>query len=109
MQTSTCSRPDTGTFQQQPKGSSLFACLLLSASDEEHRRAFQNWLRLNLELQLADLEDFLSSLPEQQRIQLETQLADGPCDDLVPQDAPAPHRLLFLSDLETVLTLRRLC
>jgi hypothetical protein len=64
---------------------------------------------LNLELQLADLESFLDSLPAEQRVQLEARLASGWYTELVPDGAPAAERCLFLVDLETVLALRQLC
>ena len=86
--------------------SSRFGRLLASSAGAEHRRAFADWLRLDLERQLADLEDFLSSLPEEQRISLEGRLSGGSYSDLVPEDAPKPHRMLFEMDLETVLMLR---
>ncbi len=90
-------------------GSSLFGQLLLSVSGERHRRAFLDWLDLNLELQLADLEDLLSALPDEQRVPLEARLCSGYYADLVPNDAPRAERSLFLTDMETILTLRQLC
>ncbi len=89
--------------------STIFGRLLTSASGEEKRRAFVAWLQVNLELQLADLEEFLYSLPEEQRLYLETDLNSGGYRELVPQDAPALERLLFQTDLETVLELRHMC
>lgn len=90
------------------EGTSLFGRLLASASREPHRRAFRVWLNLNLEMQLADLEDFLSSLTDQERIPLEARLAAGFYADLVPKEAPEAERCLFLTDMETILTLRQL-
>jgi hypothetical protein len=88
---------------------SLFGRLLGSISGEGHRRAFLDWLQLNLELQLTDLENFLRSLPAEQQVQLETRLASGWYTELVPDGATAAERCLFLADLETVLALRQLC
>src|SRR5947207_1882436 len=90
-------------------GRTRFGRLLASVSSEEHGAAFADWLQLNLELQLADLEEFLSLVPDDQRIPLEARLAGGFYADLVPQDALRPERLLFLTDLETVLELRQIC
>jgi len=95
----------TFPFEQAP---TLFGRLVRSASGEEHSRAFLDWLQLRLELQLADLEEFLGSLPEEQRIDMEAWLATGSYSDLVPDDARDPERLLFLSDLEVILAVRRI-
>jgi hypothetical protein len=89
--------------------SSIFGTLLRSVPGDERRRVFREWLTLSLELQLADLEELLSSLPRDQRTSLQGRLAEGFYSELVPSDAPAPHRLLFQSDLETILTLREMC
>ena len=97
-----------GSFGRS-NSASLFGRLLSSASGEEHRRAFLDWLQLNLERQLADLEEFLSSLPEEQRLLLEGRLADGSYTDIVPGDAPTPERMLFLTDIDTVLQIRKIC
>jgi hypothetical protein len=109
MQNSTLSCGADLTTLLPSDRSSLFGRLLDSISGEGHRRAFRDWLRLNLELQLADLEEFLASLPAEQRVQLETRLASGWYTELVPHGAPAAERNLFLVDLETVLALRQLC
>src|SRR5579872_1617422 len=102
-----CAEPLPGAFQHGSQ-SSLFGRLLSSAPGAQHRQAFRDWLRLNLELQFADLEDFLSSLPKEKRTRLEERLSAGGYSELVPADAPAPDRLLFEMDLETVLTLRQM-
>ena len=90
-------------------GRTLFGRLLASVCSDEHSAAFADWLQLNLERQLADLEEFLSLLPDDQRIPLEARLAGGFYAELVPQDALRPERLLFLTDLQTVLELRQIC
>ena len=88
---------------------SVFGRLLSSASDEEHRRAFLEWLPLNLERQLADLQDYLSSLSYERRMQVEARLETGSYSGLIPADAPAEERLLFQMDLEIVMELRQTC
>ena len=64
---------------------------------------------MRLELQLADLEEFLSSLNQEQQTQMEWWLANGKYSELIPMDAPLPDRLLFEMDLETLVSLRRTC
>jgi len=88
---------------------SRFGRLLTSAPGDEQRRAFKDWLNLNLELQLADLEEFFCSLPYDLRAHLEHQLRTGGYSDLVPAGAPLPDRLLFQMDLEVLMALRPLC
>ena len=64
---------------------------------------------MRLELQLADLEEFLSSLSQEQQTHMEWWLASGKYSELIPMDAPLPDRLLFEMDLETLVSLRRTC
>src|SRR5437868_7876769 len=83
--------------------STLFGRLLHSAPGEERLRSFRDWLQLTLESQLDHLQEHICSLPEQQRDALESWLAGGSYAELVPEDAETPERLLFVTDLETVL------
>jgi len=64
---------------------------------------------MRLELQLADLEEFLSSLSQERQTHMEWWLASGKYSELIPMDAPLPDRLLFEMDLETLVSLRRTC
>src|ERR1044072_3418296 len=100
MQISTGSVKQTPATYRQRNESSLFGRLLSSVSGDRHRRAFLDWLNLNLEHQLADLEEFLYSLPEDQPSRMEPGLIAVSYLDMVPQDAPQPERLLFQKDLE---------
>src|SRR5437868_6014707 len=85
---------------------SVFGRLLGSAPGDERLCWFREWLQLTLELQLADLEEHICSLSEHQRIHFESWLAAGLYNELIPEAAAAPERILFLTDLETVLSLR---
>jgi hypothetical protein len=88
---------------------SRFGRLLRSKPGAEHRLAFRDWLLLRLEQQLADLEEFLSPLNHEQQMHMERWLARGNYSELIPMDAPLPDRLLFQMDLETLVTLMRIC
>jgi hypothetical protein len=103
-----CANQDVGKVGD-PKVCSRFGQLLSSAPGREHRQAFQDWISLKLELQFTDLEEFLDSLPAALRIDLEDRLSKGAFADLVPDDAPLSDRMLFQTDLETLLMLRQPC
>jgi len=70
-----------------------------------HGRVFQDWLCLNLEQQKADLQEYLSELPGNPALVLGTWLRETPYRNLVPASAQDVERELYLSDLETLLTL----
>jgi len=84
-------------------------------SDEEadqalrssHARVFADWLNYPLTRQKADLEEYLLSIEGDRRTLLETWAALSPYRNLIPAEATAAERELFLSDLELILQLLR--
>jgi len=70
-----------------------------------HAKVFQEWLCLNLEQQKADLQEYLSELPGNPAGVLGTWLREAPYRNLVPAAAQNVERELYLTDLETLLTL----
>lgn len=70
-----------------------------------HSKVFQEWLCLNLEQQKADLQEYLSELPGNPAAVLATWLHEAPYRNLVPAGAQSVECELYLTDLETLLTL----
>lgn len=70
---------------------------------QSHEAVFSDWLRLHLEEQKTDLEEYLSSLAEDMKTVLSTWLRLCPYRNLVPSNAREVERKLFLVDLEAVL------
>lgn len=65
-----------------------------------HHQVFSQWIGFTLAEQKADLDDYLSS--SQRMVDLVF------CRSLIPQTAHEVERLLYLTDLETLLELLRL-
>ncbi len=72
-----------------------------------HIEAFGEWLNYPLARQKSDLEEYLGSLEEDRTRVLETWLALSPYRNLIPTDATAAQRELFVCDLELILELLR--
>ncbi len=72
-----------------------------------HLQVFQDWLCLNLEQQKADLQEYLGELPGPPAAVLREWLQLAPYRNLVPAAAQDVERQLYLSDLETLLTVLR--
>jgi hypothetical protein len=72
---------------------------------ECHHQAFGEWLTYGLEHQKADLDLYFSTLGTDKRTLLATWLRLAPYRNLVPTTARSAERRLYLSDLETLLSL----
>jgi len=70
-----------------------------------HRKAFAEWLCFTLEEQKADLDLYLSALSVDKKTIVEAWLRLAPYRNLVPSTVRQAERELYLSDLETLLTL----
>jgi hypothetical protein len=80
------------------------------ALKKSHKQAFAEWLRFDIEQQMADLELYLSDLPEDRRTVLRAWTSMAPYKNLVPAAAKAVERRLYLSDLRAMLeVLTRAC
>ncbi len=73
--------------------------------NESHLMAFSEWLSFTLEQQQADLDLYLSDLPNDKRTVIESWLRLTPYRHLVPSKAGGAERELYLTDLEILLTL----
>lgn len=65
-----------------------------------HHQVFSEWLQFSLAEQKSDLDEYLSVSAGRQRLTL-------PYQDLVPATAREVERQLYVTDLETLLELRR--
>jgi len=72
-----------------------------------HKQVFAEWLRFNLEQQKADLDLYLSGLPEDKQTLLETWHQLRPYENVLPASVRKVEKELFLADLETLLKLLR--
>lgn len=72
-----------------------------------HQEVFSDWLNYSLMQQRNDLEAYLNSIDDDRKVVLETWLDLSPYRNLIPSDATAAERRLYLSDLELILDLLR--
>lgn len=78
-----------------------------NALKTSHENVFAAWLLLSLELQRNDLDLYVAEQDSPRVKILETWLRLKPYQNLPPDTARGVERSLFLSDLETLLTLMR--
>jgi hypothetical protein len=72
-----------------------------------HAEVFSEWLTFNLEQQKADLERYISGLPENPKIVLESWAKLAPYRNLIPNAVRSVDRRLFVGDLKVLLQLLR--
>ncbi len=74
---------------------------------QSHVDTFASWLLLRLEEQKQELEDYLSTLPEDRATVAENWLRMAPYRSFLPAEARETDRRLFESDLAVVLEILR--
>ncbi len=72
-----------------------------------HEEAFGEWLNFPLAQQRGDLERYLESIEDEKSAVLRTWLTLAPYRNLIPAQAGAAERELYVSDLELILELLR--
>lgn len=77
------------------------------ALKKSHKQVFAEWLSFNLEQQLADLNLYLSDLPEEKKTVLQAWTLLKPYRNLMPSSVKAVERRLYLNELQTMLELLR--
>ena len=75
------------------------------ALKKSHKQVFAEWLSFNLEQQMADLNLYLSDLPEDKKTVIQAWTLLKPYKNLMPSNAKAVERRLYLSELQTMLEL----
>lgn len=73
------------------------------ALKKSHGQIFSEWLTFNLEQQKADLELYLSGLPDRRRVVLQNWINLAPYRNLIPSSVRGPERRLYISDLRALL------
>ena len=74
---------------------------------ESHMKSFQEWINWGLEYQKADLDLYLSNFPTDKKALIDTWIRLAPYRNMLPVNARAPEKQLYLADLETLLWLLR--
>jgi hypothetical protein len=75
------------------------------ALKKSHKQAFAEWLTFNLEHQMADLNLYLTDLPEDKKTVLQAWTKLKPYRNVLPSNARPVDRRLYLTELETMLDL----
>ena len=75
------------------------------ALKESHSKVFNDWLACNIEEQLADLELYLSDLPEDRNTVLRSWAKLEPYKSVMPTGAKREQKRVYLGDLRTILDL----
>ncbi|MBZ5608511.1 MAG: hypothetical protein LAP38_09650 [Acidobacteriia bacterium] len=75
------------------------------ALKKSHAETFAEWLTFNLEQQKADLELYISTLPDEPRQVIQTWLKLAPYRNLIPTAVRGVERKVYISDLNVVLEL----
>jgi hypothetical protein len=75
------------------------------ALKKSHKQVFTEWLSFNLEQQLADLNLYLSDLPEEKKTVLQAWTKLKPYKNVLPSSAKAVERRLYLKEMETMIEL----
>ena len=77
------------------------------ALKKSHAQSFSEWLEFDLEQQKADLDLYLSALPEDKKTVLEAWVRMAPYKNLLPTSVRPPERKLYLADLNAILEVFR--
>jgi hypothetical protein len=73
------------------------------ALKKSHSQAFKEWLTFNLEQQKADIELYISGLPDDPRQVIQTWLKLAPYHNLIPAAVRGVERRIYIDDLKLVL------
>lgn len=73
------------------------------ALKKSHIQLFSEWLTFNLEQQRADLDLYLSGLPDNRDLVLENWIKLAPYRNLIPSSVRGVERRLYITDLTTLL------
>lgn len=77
------------------------------ALKKSHSEVFAEWLGFNVEQQKADLDLYLSGLPEDRRTVIETWVKLAPYRNLIPANVRNVERRLYIADLTALMELLR--
>lgn len=77
------------------------------ALKKSHIQLFSEWLTFSLEQQKADLELYLSGLPDHRDLVLENWIRLAPYRNLIPSSVRGVERKLYITDLTALLAVLR--
>ena len=99
--------PNTGRYEHHGLGLVFGDRQADIALQSSHTDTFLEWLCYDLEQQKADLNLYLSDLPELKKTVLDTWLRLAPYRNLLPGSASDVEKRVYLSDLEALLAVLR--
>lgn len=73
------------------------------ALKKSHVQIFTEWLTFNLEQQKADLDLYLSGLPDKREVVIENWIRLAPYRNLIPSSVRGVERRLYITDLKALL------
>jgi hypothetical protein len=77
------------------------------ALKKSHKQVFEEWISFNLEQQKADLDLYLSGLPEDRLTVLDNWQKLAPYASLLPASAKGVEKKLYITDITVLLELLR--
>lgn len=99
--------PNSGRYEHHGLALVFGADESSRALRKSHKQVFGEWLTFNSEEQIADLELYLSHLPEDKRTVLRSWTRLEPYKNFVPTSAKNVHQRLYLSEMRNMLELIR--
>jgi hypothetical protein len=99
--------PNSGRYEHHGLALVFNADEASRALKKSHRIVFAEWLSFDIEQQLADLELYLSDLPEDKRTVLRAWTKLAPYKSLLPSSAKAVERRLYVREIQVMLELLR--
>jgi hypothetical protein len=99
--------PNSGRYEHHGLALLFGADQANRALKQSHKQVFADWLAYNIEEQLADLELYLSDLPEDRKTVMRAWSRIEPYKNLIPAAAKDVERRLYLSDLRAMIELLR--
>lgn len=77
------------------------------ALKKSHKQVFAEWLKFNLEHQMADLNLYLMDLPEDKKTVLQAWTKLKPYRNVLPSNLKGVERRLYLNEMEAMLEVLR--
>jgi len=99
--------PNSGRYEHHGLALVFNADDASRALKKSHKQVFADWLSFDLEQQLADLDLYLTDLPEDKKTVLKAWTKFAPYKGLIPSSARGVERKLYLGELQVMLGLLR--
>jgi len=99
--------PNSGRYDHHGLALVFGADYANRALKKSHKQVFAEWLKFNLEHQMADLNLYLTDLPEDKKTVLQAWTKLRPYRNVLPSNVKGMERRLYLKEMETMLELLR--